>query len=526
MALFAFNQFSNFIKIARNSTAIAFGVLAMGVTSATAQNDNLGAVEFEISCNQDANAAFELGLTLLHHMMYLQADSIFTSATEITPDCAMLYWGIAMSKFHPLWPGQPSQDTIAAGRQAAMTATSLNAKTDIERAFVNTVLAFYVAPEMSFDDRESALVEGSQTLTEMPEMSYRDRLNAWAAAQADMYGEFSDNVDASVFYALSQITTAPRGAAGSERRRQVGELLETLLVNAPQHPGVFHYAIHAYDTPALAEKALPFARGYGLIAPDVPHALHMPTHIFVRLGHWDDTIAWNERSAAAALAQPNGGVISSHFAHAMDYRIYAHLQRGEFDVAQILLDEFLSVGNQQDNFGTAYALAASPARVLLEQDLWSEAAAMPTEMHLAITWEKFPQCVAMLWFAKSIGAARSGDMSGAATALEQLTALHTKMVAGGPPYWAQLTEAQILSVKAWIALGAGDNDQAVTLQQQAADIEDTLGKSPVTPGHILPARELLGDMYTELGETTLAVTAYEATLSQSPNRRRSLRTLD
>lgn len=526
MALLTSLRSSNFLMAIRNTTAIAFGILALNATPASAQNNNLGAVSFEISCNEVANGAFERGLTLLHHMMYLQAEDVFATAADAAPDCAMLYWGIAMSKFHPLWPGSPSQDDIAQGRTAAIRAISLDAGTGIERAFTEAVLAFYVAPEMSFKDRMAAWDEGSDTVFATPNVSYRDRINAWAEAQNIVYDTFSDNVDAATLTALARIATAPRGAAGTEQRRQVGEILERLRETAPQHPGVFHYAIHAYDTPALAERALPFAHGYGDIAPDVPHALHMPTHIFVRLGLWDDVITWNERSAAAALAQPSDGVISSHFAHAMDYRIYAHLQRGEFDVAQTLLGEFTSVLNQQDNFGTAYALAAAPTRVLLERELWSEAAALPTTMHAAITWEKFPQCVAMLWFAKAIGAARSGDVTQASAGRDQLADLHAQMQAGGPPYWAQLTEAQILSVDAWIEFAAGNTDHALDLQQQAADIEDALGKSPVTPGHILPARELLGDMYALMGETTLATTAYQATLAQSPNRRRSLNALD
>ncbi|MFK7856735.1 MAG: tetratricopeptide repeat protein [Granulosicoccus sp.] len=489
--------------IVRAVCANAFLAISVAPMSGLASNQDvtaLGSVSFPTTCSEQANATFQEGLTLLHHMMYVQAEAIFNEGIEQDDNCAMLYWGVAMANFHPLWPGQPSTDETKNGSAAADKLAGMTNLSAPEAGLVDAVVAFYSPADAS----------------------YRERVAYWADAMHNSYGASQNDLDTAAFYALSLLATAPRGDKSMEQIKAAGTLLEKLHDQAPQHPGVVHYAIHAYDNPLLAEKGLRFAQMYDQIAPSVPHALHMPSHIFVRLGYWDETIKWNRRSADAAIAQSHGDFVSGHFSHAMDYGIYAQLQTGDFEKAQESLEEFLAIANLQPNFGSAYALAASPARVLLEQGKWSEAADLPDTLHPAIPWDKFPQCVSMNAFARGIGAIRSGDIKNASNVLEELADLHATLDAKGLDYWKTLTEAQVLSIEAWREFSLGNKELAVTLQAKAADMEDNVGKSPVTPGHVLPARELLGDLLTEMGDEVNARIAYETTLSLSPNRRRSV----
>lgn len=460
-------------------------------------------VDLPTSCAPEADAAIDEGLSLLHNMMYIQAEAVFTAAAEAEPDCAMAQWGIAMANFHPLWPGGPTEEETARGMAAAEALRQMTPGSDLERAFADAALVFY-AP-----DHES----------------YPARIAAWAAAQDAAYAQHSDNIDAAALAALGRLATAPRGPDAVEVNAAAGDLLDQLHESDPEHPGVIHYAIHAYDNPALKDRGVPYAEIYDKTAPNAAHALHMPAHIFTRTGDWEASIDLNRRSAEAALDQ-SGDILQAHYVHAIDYMVYGHLQLGQADKAEALVAEMLDKDNHQVSFGGAYALAASPVRLLLEQEKWAEAAALSPDLHPAIPWESFPQTVAMLWFAKGLGAARSGDTEAARASVEELVTLLETMRDRGQDYWAQLTEGQILSVEAWIELAEGNGDLAVDLQTKAADLEDQIGKSPVTPGHVLPARELLGDMLGELGQAEAAAEAYRATLALSPNRARSLAALE
>ena len=488
------------VRAACVTQLLALSILPINGTAKDQNSTALGSVAFPTTCSTPANVFFQKGLTLLHHMMYLQAEAAFNEGIEQDDSCAMLHWGVAMSNFHPLWPGQPS---IAEAERGAIAAQALVGVTDLsptEAGLVDSIHAFYAPADAS----------------------YRERIAFWAASLKSAYAATPNDLDIAALYALSLLATAPRGDKTMEQIKTAGTLLDQLHDQAPSHPGVIHYAIHAYDNPTLAEHGLRYARLYDQIAPSVPHALHMPSHIFVRLGYWDEAIEWNRRSADAALAQPHGDLISGHYAHAMDYSIYAHLQRGDFEQAQVALDVFLAVEKHQPNFGSAYALAASPVRVLLEQEKWAEAAALPETMHPAIPWEKFPQCVSMNTFARGLGAIRSGDTEKASEVLKELAELRAVLDARELDYWKSLIEVQMLSIEAWRELALGNNELAIQLQTKAADLEDSVGKSPVTPGHVLPARELLGDLLTEMGRTEDARAAYQATLSLAPNRRRSM----
>lgn len=481
-------------------TALAVAMAPFGAATELRAEGALGEVSFQTTCSEETNSAFQKGLTLLHHMMYVQAEDAFNQGIAADADCTMLYWGVAMSNFHPLWPGTPSEEETQRGTAAAKILSSAKELSPVEAGLVDAALGF-------FDPENDG---------------YRASIAAWAAGQTAAFEASPDDLDTAAFYSLSQLATAPRGDKTMAQHRRTGDLLDALHEQNPDHPGVIHYAIHAYDNPPLAQRGLSYAQKYDSVAPTVPHALHMPSHIFVRLGYWDETIDWNIRSAEAALAQPHGNMISGHFGHAMDYRIYAHLQRGETEVADEVLKEFVTVSNHQPNFGAAYALAASPVRVLLETDQWAKAANLPDAMHPAIPWDKFPQCVSIRAFAQGIGAMRSGDENKATEALVELAELREKLVVAKQGYWASLTESQMLSIEAWRELARGNEELAIQLQTKAADIEDAAGKSPVTPGHVLPARELLGDLFAKIGDSARAHEAYDQTLAVAPNRRRSL----
>lgn len=457
---------------------------------------------FETSCTPAAQAAFAEGLHLIHNMMYIQSEAAFGTAAEADPACAMAQWGLAMANFHPLWPGSPTEAETRRGTAAAEKLGSLQAGTDVEQALIEAALAFY-APDLD---------------------AYRPRIEAWAAAQIAAGEAHADNVDAAALAALARLSVAPPGPAGIETATSVGATLDALHEAHPDHPGVIHYAIHAYDNPALKDRGTRYAAIYDKTAPDAAHALHMPSHIFTRTGDWGPSIDLNRRSAEAALAQ-SGDVIQTHYVHAIDYMVYGYLQLGQVDTARALVDQMLAIDNHQVSFGGAYALAASPVRLLLETGDWAGAAALPDQMHPAIPWQAFPQAVAMRQFAKGLGAARSGDVATARDAVAELGRIRAELETRNLGYWARLAESQILSVEAWIELAEGNPELALTHQASAADIEDAAGKSPVTPGHVLPARELLADMQSQLGHAAEAQAAYRETLRLSPNRGRSLAAL-
>lgn len=478
-------------------------VVAFLATLGLASPIHAAGTSFPTTCTPDADKAFNEGLSLLHNMMYIQAEAVFNRAAQADPACAMAQWGIAMSNFHPLWPGAPSKEETARGTAAAKELSSMEAGSAIENAFAAAAVAFY-AP----------ILEG-----------YRERIKAWADAQVAVSNAHPENTDAAAFAALARLATAPRGPEKIEVHVLVGDALDALHQKNPDHPGVIHYAIHAYDNPQLKDRGLPYAEIYDKTAPDAPHALHMPAHIFTRTGDWDKSIDLNRRSAEAARAQ-SSDVIQTHYVHAIDYMVYGHLQKDEHAEAARLVDEMLAIENHQVSFGGAYALAAAPVRLTLEKSDWAAAATARLDLHPAIPWGKFPQAVAMRWFAKGVGAARNGNVADARSAVAELSVLKAAMEEGGQGYWAKLTEGQILSIAAWIELAQGNEDLALAQQNLAADLEDAIGKSPVTPGHVLPARELLGDMLTELGRQDEAEEAYRATLRLSPNRARSLAALD
>lgn len=460
----------------------------------------LGKVDFPISCNETVKSRFNRGLALLHHMMYRQAEKEFETVAKLAPDCAMAYWGIAMTLFHPLW-AEPNEDELQKGSLSIETAKALKPPTKREQDYIAAVEAFY---------------------KNWKTVDHTTRLGNWEAAQEKVYKQNPDDIDAGAFYALAHLATAPKGDRDFTHQKEAGELLEKLHANAPDHPGLFHYTIHAYDNPMFANRALAVARDYHKIAPEVPHAQHMPSHIFVRLGLWPQAIEWNERSAVAAEEQSESGVLSLHYIHALDYLMYAYLQRAQDRMAQDVLSKVNGVEKYQDSFASAYGIAAAQARYPLERRDWSEAVKLPLRTHSTFPWDKYPWHESVTYFARGLGAARSGDTVSARNALEKLDTLYKRSVKAGQKYWSVHVNVQLKTVSAWIAFSEAKQDTALRLMRQAADLEDSVDKHPVTPGAVLPARELLGDMLLLLGMYNEALGAYEASLKISPNRFNSL----
>lgn len=460
-----------------------------------------GKVEMQTSCSQASQQNFYTGLALMHHMMYEQAEQEFAAAAQANPDCAMAQWGIAMSYIHPLWGERPSDENLQKGQAALKKAAQQKNMTEKEAAYIKAASQFY-------DNWENT--------------SYPEQLKAFEAGLKQIYEAYPEDVEAAAFYSLAQLATAPKTDKTFAKQKEAGERLEQLHAKAPDHPGLFHYIIHAYDNPALAQKALKVSKEYERIAPDVPHALHMPSHIFIRLGHWPDAIDWNIRSADAAMRQSAGKDMSMHYVHALDYMAYGYLQQGQDKKAQEVLDKLRAVSAYQSNFAAAYALAAVPARYALERGKWAEAAQLPVRAPETFAWDKYPGAEALTHFARGIGAARSGNPAVAEESITALEKLKAQLTSKGDTYWAAQAEAQQKAVEAWLAYQQGNKDKALALMREAADKEDALDKHPVTPGAVLPARELLGDMLLLTKKPAEAAEAYEASLQVSPGRFNSL----
>ncbi len=476
-------------------------MIVVPIQEMNAQSQQYGKVDFNVSCNEQVQADFNHALALMHHMMYEQARNRFNKVAEQDTGCTMAQWGIAMSYIHPLWGQRPSDADFEAGSKALAKAKEMANLNDREMAYINAVDPF-------FENWEAT--------------SYRDQLVTFEEGYRTLHEQYPDDEDAAAFYALGHLATAPPDDESLSHQEKAGAMLEELHKQHPEHPGLFHYIIHAYDNPKLAERAVDVARAYDKVAPDVPHALHMPSHIFVRQGIWSDVIDWNKRSAEAALRQSSEDEISMHYVHALDYLTYAHLQRGEDEKAKKVAQKTIEVKNLQDHLGSAYAVAASKARYNLEREEWNKAAQIDLHSPNNYSLEKYPATQSMIHFARGIGAARSGDLDGARQAVDSLNNLYQKLKEKEKSYWAVLTDAQRKVVESWIIFEQGDQEEALTLMKKAADTEDSVDKHPITPGHILPARELLGDMLLKMDRPEEALTAYEESLAISANRFRSL----
>jgi tetratricopeptide (TPR) repeat protein len=454
--------------------------------------EKLGKVNFRVSCDVTVQPQFSSAVAMLHSFWYEKAAEAFTAVAEKDATCGMAYWGVAMTHYHPIWEA-PGPNDLKAGWAAVERAKSAGANSQREQDYVAAIEIFY---------------------KDSDKLDHRTRALAYEKAMERLQARFPDDQEASIFHALALLATAPPSDKTYANQRKAGGILEKISLQQPDHPGVAHYIIHAYDYPPLAEQALDAARRYAKIAPDSPHALHMPSHIFTRLGLWQESVASNLASAAAAQKYNAPG----NELHAKDYLMYAYLQMGKDSEAKKVL-ETAPQPRQGDPqyFNGLYAAGTMPARYAVERHRWAEAAALTVPPN-TFPGGRYAWTEANIHFARALGAANTGDTEAARKSLQELGSLRDTLTQSSEKYWAEQVEIQHEIAAAWLTLAEGRQEEALRQMRAAADHEDATDKHPVTPGVILPARELLGEMLLELKQPVLAVVEFEASLRTAPNR--------
>ena len=453
----------------------------------------LGKVSFANSCSKKVKPQFEVGVAMLHSFWFSAAEKTFDDVLAKDPKCAIAAWGLASILMNNPLAGTGASSAGAKKAVAALeNARSVGAGTRRERDYIDAVSFYYE----DWDNRGE-----------------RARQTARADAFEQLAARYPKDDEAQIFYALYRAGTQSQADQTYSAYLKAAAILEAQFKKYPGHPGVAHYLIHSYDAPPIAKKGMEAARRYAKIAPDAPHALHMPSHIFTRVGAWEDSASANRRSMDVAR---KGGEADEAY-HAVDYMVYAFLQLGRDEEARRVTQEVMQVnGMNPGRFVAPYAVAAMPARLMVERGMWKEAAQLP------VTPTTYPFVAAITHFARAIGAARSGDAAAAAMDAEQLAVLHKSLETAKNTYWGTEVEIQRLAVAGWIALAEGKSDEALKLMRASANLEDKNEKHIVTPGRILPARELLGDMLLELKQPRLALAEYQASQAREPNRFRNL----
>jgi hypothetical protein len=495
-------QFALRILVVASLAALPLSLAAQEHSHLVGGDAKLGSVHFETSCSPEAQARFDRAVALLHSFEFGPAIVGFQAALAADPGCAMADWGIALSRWgNPFAPGLKPRAFLQQGREAIAAAQAAKPKTQRERDYIAAAGRLYDAFETT---------------------SQPSRLQAYCDAMAHLAARYPNDTEASIFYALSLAMSADLADKSYAKQLQAGAMLEALFVKQPQHPGLAHYIIHSYDSPALAARALPAARAYAKIAPDAPHALHMPAHIFTRVGSWDESIEANLASAAASRREGN---IAEEL-HASDYLVYAYLQSGRDAAAAQVVQALPEIESRFDpnavpagaapSSAAYFAMAAIPARYALERGDWAAAS------RLEVRPSNYPYTDAIIWFARGVGAANLGDVEAPRKAAQQLAALHQRLVDANEPYWALQVEIQRLTVLALTALAEKDSEGALKQMRHAVQLEDGTEKSAVTPGPIAPARELLAEMLLRLNRPGDAQREFEATLTKEPNRFRAL----
>jgi len=487
--------------------ALAFMVLAgaAGLSQEhqhqSTSGEKLGTVHFETSCSEQARPSFDRGVALLHSFEFASAIDAFGATLKTDPSCAMADWGIALSRWgNPFAIGAKPATQLQQGRDAVNRALAIGAKTDRERAYIGAAARLY------------GDVDSADPLA---------RASAYRDAMATVASAYPTDTEATIFYALSLTASEDPRDKTYASRIKAGAMLEALVAAQPDHPGLAHYIIHSYDVPALAPRALDAARRYAKIAPSAPHALHMPSHTFTRVGSWQESVDTNIASAAAAHRDRATG----EELHASDYQMYAYLQTAQDAAARRLLDSLpaiaagfnpAAIASAAPGSAGVYALAAMPARYALERGAWADAAAL--EPHAS----RFPYTEAITYFARALGAAHTGNEATVRSAIEALQQIRDRLTQANEGYWAEQVEIQRRGATAWLALMSGRTSEAVAEMRAAAEQEDNTEKSAVTPGPIAPARELLGEMLLQTKEPAQALKEFEATLKKEPNRFRAM----
>jgi tetratricopeptide (TPR) repeat protein len=456
--------------------------------------EKLGIVNFETSCKADTRADFNRAVALLHSFEFRPASEAFTKVLAADPSCAIAHWGLAMCQWGNPFGGIKAGPLLERGRDAAEKGLSTGSPTPRERGYIAAVSELY---------KDAATVP------------HRNRTLAYAKAMEGVQRDNPNDIEAKIFYALALNQTAVTTDKTYAVQLQAAQILEPLWTKYPNHPGLPHYIIHAYDHPPLAPKALEAARKYSTIAPSAPHALHMPSHTFTRVGYWKESVDTNIKSEQTALQQ---GVIGEAL-HAMDYQAYAYLQMAQDQKAKAVLDRLAAtvakldvnaMGGAAAPVAGLYARNAIAARYALERGMWADAAVLQPQA------SSFPQVDAITHYARAIGLARSGKPAEAKADVDRLAALRDALAKD--PYWTEQVDIQRQNAIAWITFAEGRKDEAITLMRKAADAEDATDKSAISPGPIAPARELLGEMLLEAGNAKDALVAFEATMAKEPGR--------
>ena len=454
---------------------------------AQSEEDKLGKVHFETSCNAEAQKLFDRGMLYQHSFWYRASQKMFEDALKADPACSIAYWGIALSQ---LWNPHtaPPVKNLAEGAAAIEKARAVGFKTEREQAYVDALAVMY---------------------KDYDKVDHHTRVVAYAKAMEGLAQRYPDDDEAQIHYALALNTSASPADKTYANQLKGAAILEPIALRQPLHPGVAHNLIHLYDYPAIADKGIEAARRYAKIAPDAPHALHMPSHIFTRVGYWNDSIASNVASARSAK---EAGDLSDEL-HAMDYLVYAYLQLGQDDKAKAVVDEMKTVTGFSENFVAGpYAEAASPARYALERGDWKAA------KELTVRPSPLANAQSITYFARALGAARDGDPEAAKADIAKLDELRDKLRAAKDAYWSEQVDIQAQIASAWVLYAEGKKDDALKAMSEAADAEDRTEKHPVTPGVPKPARELYGEMLLDSGNAKEALAAFEATLKKEPNR--------
>jgi tetratricopeptide (TPR) repeat protein len=477
----------NRIPITALVAATAWVSFAPAASAEDNTNQRFGMVHFATSCNETAQRRFDRAMRYQHSFWYQSSKELFEGVLEADPGCAIAYWGIALSLlYNPHAPPPPAN--LPLGLAALRKGQAVGARSQRERDYIDALAVFY---------------EKYDTIP------HPVRVQAYLKAMAALAQKYPDDDEAQIFYAITlNVAASPKDKTYANQLRGAA-ILEPIFKRQPMHPGIAHYLIHLYDTPALAPRGLDAARRYAKIAPAAPHALHMPSHIFTRVGAWGESISSNIDSARAA----NEGKDFGERMHAMDYLIYAYLQTGQDEKARaVLADEMAMPNIQPERFVGPYALAVGPARYAMERGDWNAAA------NLQVRPSKFAYADAMTYFARALGAARSGHPDAAAADMEKLAELRERLRAAKDAYWSEQVDIQWRIARAWLLHAEGKFDEALEAMRAAADAEDKTEKHPVTPGAPTPARELFGQMLLDRGMAREALAAFEATLKKEPNR--------
>jgi len=456
------------------------------VSPAAAQQDKLGKVTFPTSCDAKVQAQFERGVAMLHSYWFTEARKVFDGVLQQDPSCAIAYWGLAVNYLGNSLAAAPSPNDMTAASEALDKARAIGAKTQRERDWIEAIGVYY---------------------RDADKVALNTRLAAYTKAMEQLTQRYPDDFEAWTYYALTLQASASKNDKTYASQLKSAEILERLFKQNPDHPGVAHYLVNAYDYPPLADKGIKIAVAYGRIAPAAPHARHMPSHIYSMVGMWEESIASNR---SAIEIQPD-------YYHATDFMVYAHLQLAQDAKAKALVDTIATLPRVESGSIPGFtAIAAVPARYVLERGDWAGAAALP------VVSTGRPQADSLVRFTRGLGMARSGDLAGAKREIQAMQELRAALEKSNQGYWADRTEEQMLAVSAWVAYAAGTRDEALKLMRAAADNEDGSVKHVAMENKLYPMRELLGELLLQQGQAAAALREFEAALRENPNRYRGL----